>query len=173
MLSGDVITQFDGKPVRNTRDLTRRVADSPVGQAVPVVVLREGKNETLQVTLGRREEAEADESGAKTGKAQEEAKQSEVLGMTLAPVTEEMKQTMKLPASTEGLAIIKVDVASEAYTKGLREGDIIAEAGQQKVTRLQDLNDRIAEAKDAGRKSLLLLIRRGGDPRFMALSIAE
>lgn len=173
ILSGDVITQFDGKPVRNTRDLTRRVADSPVGQAVPVVVLREGKAETLQITLGRREEAEAEPSTDGSGKPQEESKQSEVLGLTLAPVTEDMKRSMNLPATTEGLAIIKVDEASEAFTKGLREGDIITEAGQQKVTRLQDLTDRITEAKDAGRKSLLLLIRRGGDPRFMALSLEK
>nr|HMS94032.1 serine protease [Tabrizicola sp.] len=45
------------------------------------------------------------------------------------------------------------------------------EAGQARVSRLQDLEDRIREAKDAGRKSLLLLVRRGGDPRFVALSI--
>jgi serine protease Do len=66
---------------------------------------------------------------------------------------------------------MQVDPASEAYTKGLREGDLITEAGQARVTRLQDLEDRVAEAKDAGRKSILLLIRRGGDPRFVALSI--
>jgi serine protease Do len=67
--------------------------------------------------------------------------------------------------------VMAVDQASEAFTKGLTEGDLITEAGQQKVVRLQDLEDRIKEATDAGRKSILLLVRRGGDPRFVALSI--
>ena len=62
---------------------------------------------------------------------------------------------------------------SEAYEKGLRAGDIITEAGQEKVASVKDLQDRIAEAKDAGRKSLLLLVRREGDPRFVALSLEE
>ena len=75
---------------------------------------------------------------------------------------------------TEGLAVTEVDPASEAYTKGLREGDVITEAGQQKVVRLKDLrrpHDRGARMRGASR--LLLLIRRDGDPRFVALSIEE
>ena len=169
IIAGDVITMFDGKPVTDTRDLTRRVADSPVGEAVPVIVLREGKTETLAVTLGRREEAEATETPAVAAKP-EEPKEAEILGLTLTPVTDEMKSTLNLPADTEGLLVGKVDIASEAYAKGLREGDIITEAGQQKVVRLKDLEDRISEARDAGRKSILLLVRRAGDPRFVALA---
>ena len=171
IVAGDVITQFDGKPVRDTRDLTRRVADSPVGQAVPVIVQREGKTQTLQVTLGRREEAEAAEVRPAAAEKPAEAKEAEILGMTLAPVTEEMKQSLNLPADAEGLVVGKVDPTAEAYAKGLRDGDIITEAGQQKVLRLKDLEDRITEARDAGRKSILLLVRRAGDPRFVALAI--
>ena len=173
IIAGDVITQFDGKPVTDTRDLTRRVADSPVGEAVPVIVLRDGKTETLQVTLGRREEAEAAEAVPAAADKPEEPKEAEILGLTLAPVTDEMKKALNLPADTEGLAVGKVDPASEAYAKGLRDGDIITEAGQQKVVRLKDLEDRITEAKEAGRKSILLLVRRAGDPRFVALSLEE
>ena len=96
---------------------------------------------------------------------------ADLLGLTVSALTAEQAQELGLPGATEGLAITKVDAASEAYTKGLREGDLITEAGQARVMRLQDLEDRVAEAKDAGRKSILLLIRRGGDPRFVALSI--
>ena len=64
-----------------------------------------------------------------------------------------------------------VDVASEAYEKGLREGNVITEAGQQTVATVQDIQDRLSEAKEAGRKSLLLLVRDGGNPRFVALTI--
>ncbi len=170
IISGDVITLFGGKPVKDTRDLTRRVADSPVGEAVPVVVQRDGKTETLAVTLGRREEAEATPTPASAAKPSEPS-EAEILGLTVTPVTDEMIKSLDLAADTQGLLIGKVDPASEAFSKGLREGDIIAEAGQQKVVRLADLTDRITEAKDAGRKSLLLLVRRAGDPRFVALSV--
>jgi serine protease Do len=97
----------------------------------------------------------------------------ESMGLTLAPLDDEMRAKLGLDPSAEGLMILKVDQASEAFTKGLTEGDLITEVGQQKVVRLQDLEDRIKEAKDAGRKSILMLVRRGGDPRFVALSIED
>jgi serine protease Do len=170
MLAGDVITTFDGKPIGSVRDLTRQVADSPVGAAVPVIVLRDGKTETLQITLGRREEAEAEETVPAAAGAPEKQKPAELLGLTLMPLTPELAQELGL-AEGEGLAVTGVDEASEAFTKGLREGDVITEAGQQAVSRVEDLEARLAEAKEAGRKSLLLLVRRAGDPRFVALSI--
>jgi serine protease Do len=168
--SGDVITRFGGQDVADAGALTRRVADSPIGEAVPVIVLRDGKTETLAVTLGRREDAEAKTMPA-SAPAPEAPKEMETLGMTLAPLSDEVRSKLGLDPSAEGLMIMKVDQASEAFTKGLVEGDLITEAGQQKIVRLQDLEDRVKEAKDAGRKSILLLVRRGGDPRFVALSI--
>jgi serine protease Do len=170
IVAGDVITRFDGQPVTDAGDLTRRVADAPIGEAVPVIVQREGRTETLAVTLGRREEAEAATMPASTP-APEAPKEMESLGLTLAPLDDDMRSRLGLDATVEGLMVMAVDPASEAYTKGLREGDLITEAGQSRVVRLQDLEDRIAEAKEAGRQSILLLIRRGGDPRFVALSI--
>ncbi len=168
--SGDVITRFNGEEVSDAGDLTRRVADAPIGEAVPVIVQRDGRTETLAVTLGRREEAEAATMPASSA-APEEPKQMESLGLTLAPLDDDMRARLGLEAGAEGLMVMAVDPASEAFTKGLREGDLITEAGQQRVVRLQDLEDRIQEARDGGRKSILLLIRRGGDPRFVALSI--
>lgn len=172
IVAGDVITRFAGEEVGDAGDLTRRVADAPIGEAVPVIVLREGKTETLAVTLGRREEAEAATMPA-SAPAPEAPKELETLGLTLAPLDDETRGRLGLEATAEGLLITAVDQASEAFTKGLAEGDLITEAGQQKVVRLQDLEDRIKEAKDAGRKSILLLVRRGGDPRFVALSIED
>jgi len=172
IVAGDVITRFAGQEVSDAGDLTRRVADAPIGEAVPVIVLRDGKTETLQVTLGRREEAEAVTMPA-SAPADVGPKEMQTMGLTLAPLDDEMRTKLGLDPSAEGLMIVAVDQASEAFTKGLTEGDLITEVGQQKVVRLQDLEDRIKEAKDAGRKSILLLVRRGGDPRFVALSIED
>jgi serine protease Do len=172
MLAGDVIVTFDGASVADTKELVRRVADAPVGQAVKVVVMRDGKTVTLDVTLGRREEAEGEAVPAAAA-APEAPREEEILGMTVAPISAEMAQKLGLPDGSEGLAVVDVAETSEAYGKGLRAGDIITEAGQQRVARVKDLTDRIEEARAAGRKSLLLLIRREGDPRFLALNIAE
>jgi len=75
--------------------------------------------------------------------------------------------------ATEGLVITAINPESEAASKGLVEGDLITEAGQQKVLSVADFEARVTEARDAGRKSLLLLVRRGGDPRFVALVLDE
>ena len=95
----------------------------------------------------------------------------DVLGMTLSVLTDEQRGEMNLDAGVNGLVVTAIDETSEAYEKGLRAGDVLTEAGQQKLASVADLDARIAEAKEAGRKSLLLLIRRGADPRFVALSV--
>jgi serine protease Do len=173
MLAGDIIITFDGKPIEDVRALTRTVADSPVGAAVPVIVLREGEETTLSVTLGRREEAEAEEVVPASDQAPAKPEERELLGLTLAPVTPDLAKALGIPEDVEGLAVTKVDPLSEAATKGMQEGDVITEAGQQAVATLDDLQARVTEARDAGRKSLLLLVRRAGDPRFVALSVEE
>jgi len=169
MLAGDVITSFDGGEVKDTKDLVRRVADAPVGQAVRVTVMRGGKQETLLVTLGRRELAEGEAVPAAVTKPTDT--EGQVLGMTVTPLTDELISELGLQPGQQGLVIKDLDEASPAFDKGLRAGDLITEAGQQPVTAIADLEARVKEAKDGGRKSVLLLIRRGGEPRFVALPV--
>jgi serine protease Do len=170
--AGDVIVNFDGKDVEDTRSLVRTVGNTAVGKAVRVVVFREGKTQTLMITLGRKEEAEA---AAVPAVAQNEENdtpvEKDMLGLTLSVLNDAMREQMDLNKNLEGLVVLNVDEASEAFEKGLRAGDVITEAGQQKLTDISMLDARIADAKDAGRKSILLLIRRDGDPRFVALSL--
>jgi serine protease Do len=172
VVAGDVIVTFDGVDVADTRELVRKVADTDVGKATEVIVLRDGEPVTLTITLGRREDAEATPVPAAADKPAEPLEQ-ELLGITVTPLVEGSAEQLGLPEGTEGLAVVAVDPASEAYAKGLREGDVITEAGQQPVAALSDLEDRVQEARDGGRKSLLLLVRRAGDPRFVALSVEE
>ena len=169
MKAGDVITSFDGAEVEDTRGLVRRVAEAPAGEPVDVVVQRDGKPRTLSVTLGRRELAEgnADEAAPQT------PGQSEMLGMTLATLTPELAAELGVSSDMRGLVVQSVDPEGVAAEKGLASGDIITEAGQQPVTSLSELSARIDEAREAGRKSILVLIRRAGEPRFVALPIDE
>ncbi len=172
MESGDVILSFDGNEVEDTRGLVRTVGNTAVGKTVRVTVFREGETETLRVTLGRREDAQ-DAVPASAPADQETPSEEEVLGLTLSDMTAELREELALPDNAEGVVVTDVAVESEAYEKGLRAGDLIAEAGQQQVESPGDLQERIDSAREAGRKSLLLLVRREGEPRFVALSIDQ
>ncbi|WP_372989700.1 Do family serine endopeptidase [Sulfitobacter sp.] len=174
LLTGDIIMSFAGVEVEDTRGLVRQVGNSAVGAAVRVTILRDGKSQTLKVTLGRREDAEApetsDEDPADEGTPEGPVTQS-MLGLSLTPLTDDLRTELGADAATTGLAVTEVDELSEAFEKGLRVGDIITEAGQQSVMTFADLEDSVTSARDAGRKSLLLLVRRAGDPRFVALGL--
>ena len=87
----------------------------------------------------------------------------DLMGLTLSPLTDELRGQLELGDTARGLAVMSVDETSEAFEKGLRAGDVITEAGQNAVETLSD----------AGRKSILLLVRRAGDPRFVALGLDE
>ena len=138
-----------------------------------VTVWREGQTETLKVTLGRREEAEAQAVPAAQKEEAEAPVEKDMMGMSLSEVTSELAEQLGIDADAQGLVVREVDETSNAYEKGLRAGDLITEAGQQKVAAITDLEERIEDAREAGRKSILLLIRRQGEPRFVALPIVE
>jgi serine protease Do len=173
MKAGDVITSFDGNKVEDTRQLVRIVGNTEVGKSVRVVVNRNGNSETLKVTLGRREEAERTYPASQEMTPEDEPAESELMGLTLSPLTSDLRDELGLQSSAKGLAVTQVDETSEAFEKGLRAGDVITEAGQSEVLSISDLETKITEARDAGRKSILLLVRRGGDPRFVALSLNQ
>ncbi|RKF16676.1 Do family serine endopeptidase [Roseovarius spongiae] len=171
--AGDVITSFDGKEVRDTRGLVRRVGDAEVGKTVRVVVFRDGETKTLKVTLGRREEAEGAVPAVQPDGGQDGMAETTMMGMTLVPLDDELRGQLDLADNAEGLVVTDIDELSEAYEKGLRAGDLITEAGQQKLSGPADLSARVEDAREAGRKSILLLVRRAGEPRFVALSLEQ
>ncbi len=176
MLAGDVIMSFDGVDVTDTRDLVRQVGNAEIGKTVRVLVFRDGKTQTLKVILGRREAAEGAVPAVLDGgdkQSPEAPVEKDLLGLTISPLNAELRTQLGLDEAATGLVVMDIDALSEAYDKGMRAGDLITEAGQQKLRTVADLEARIAEAKEAGRKSLLLLVRRAGDPRFVALGLEE
>ncbi|PWK60714.1 serine protease Do [Roseicyclus mahoneyensis] len=168
---GDVILSLDGQDIVDTRALVRMVGESAEGQTVRIIVVRDGATETLNVTLGRRETAE----GAATPTAPDgtpiPTPSAEVLGMELVPLTDELRQRLGAQGVSGGLVVEAVDPASDASAKGLEPGDIITEVAQQPVTTVADFAARVETAVDNGQKSILLLIRRAGNPRFVAISL--
>ena len=172
MKAGDVILTFDGTEVEDTRELVTQVGNTSVGKTVRGGRLPRGRDGDARgharPPRGRR--------GLHPGVAARHAvraRKGAMMGITLQPLDDELREQLELGADATGLVVTDVDELSEAYEKGLRAGDVITEAGQQKVASIADLDTRVSEAREAGRKSLLLLVRRAGEPRFVALGIEE
>ena len=124
---------------------------------------------SIEIVLGRRETAEAVPASVESTKPVT----SDIEGMELSTLTDELRSQLDLPKDVAGLVVTQIDETSPAFEKGLRSGDVITEAGQEKVASAADLTARIDEARDAGRTSVLLLVRRGADPRFVALPVEK
>ena len=181
--TGDVIVKFDGRDVVEMRDLPRVVAESPVGKAVDVVIVRDGKEMTVKVTLGRLEDGEeADAATAEDAPdAQEGTDQAEppaaelpaadvVLGMTLAPLDAESRKTYGIAEDIEGVVITKVAENSAAAERRIVPGDVIVEIGQEAMRAPEDVSARVEELKADGRRNALLMIsNKTGELRFVTV----
>ena len=100
------------------------------------------------------------------------AQAAELAGLSVATITARLAEEMGLGDAT-GVVITDVDPLSDAAAKGLLPGDVIVEAGQAPVRNVTDLEERVEEAREAGRRSILLLVRRAGEPMFVAVAIGE
>ncbi|WP_334175157.1 DegQ family serine endoprotease [Pseudoxanthobacter sp.] len=172
---GDVILTFDGQPVPKMSDLPRMVADTGIGKKVDVVIVRKGKEQTLQVELQRLDEkAEPGDEAGDAGDKAPKAAATEVAGLKLSAITAELKAKFKIADSVKGVLVTDVDPASNAAEKRVQAGDVIVEVAQEPVTSPQDVAERIAKAKKDGRKTVLLLLANpSGDLRFTAIRISE
>jgi serine protease Do len=158
---GDVIVELDGHAVTRTEDLPRLVADLPAGRQVPIKVLREGKTLTLSATIAKLEDRDHDEVAAK-------ADGKPALGITVAPITPEVAQAMSLPAGTKGVVVRDVRSGSPAAEAGLQAGDVIVQADRRPITSVEDLREAVDKrAKD---KPFMLLVRRDGNDRYVAVT---
>ncbi len=169
ILAGDIILNFDGREVTDTRGLVRAVGNAAVGKAVDVVVFRDGNTESLQVVLGRREDAERNPVVPALSKP--ETKDTEAMGMRLTTLTDEVREQLGVALTEKGVAVLTVDETSDSYEKGMRSGDLIVEIGQKPVTTPKEVADAFDAAREAGRKSVLMLVKREGAPRFVALNL--
>ena len=143
-----------------------------MGKAVRVIVQRDFKTLTLKVVLARREDAEKSLAVLDEAKPEEVVEQKS-LGMKMTPLTDEIRKQLRLPNDAKGVAVVSVDEDTDAFKKGLRKGDLIEEVGQVAVETPEDVANAVKAAQDAGRKSVLLLVRRSGNPRFVALSLGS
>ncbi|CAN7464194.1 DegQ family serine endoprotease [Pararhizobium sp. LjRoot255] len=181
--TGDVIVKFDGRDVVEMRDLPRAVAESPVGKAVDVVIIRDGKEMTVKVTLGRLEDGEnlAGAEADQDPQTQEGTDQAEppaadlpasdiVLGMKLAVLDAESRKTYGISEDVEGVVIAEVQPQSAAAERRIAAGDVIVEIGQEAMKTPDDVSARVEELKADGRRNALLMIaNKTGELRFVTV----
>lgn len=149
---GDVILKADGKDIGNARDLSLTVAGLVPGNKVPFEIIRDGKPETVSVTIG-----------TMPGEPQQQAAVGKPVGkLDLADLGLEV-----MPAEDgEGLRISQLDPNSAAADKGLKPGDVILEIGGKHVTSPDAAQQALAGAKG---KNVLLLVRSGDNQRYITL----
>jgi serine protease Do len=163
---GDVITKLNGDTIAAARDLSRRVGDMDPGTKVKLTYVRDGKENTVDVTLGtlpeqkqaavQPDEQEEDQGGSSSVK----------LGIQVAPAS-------RTPgAGDQGLVVTQVDPDGSAAGK-LTEGDVILEAGGKTVNSSKDVVASLDAAQKAGRKAVLLRVKNGDNTRFVAIEIGR
>ena len=170
---GDVIVKFDGKEIKEMRDLPRVVADTPVGKQTPVVVIRKGKEETKTVTLGRLEDGEKVAAAEpKNGGVPDQNVVKKTLGIELANMSGDLRKRYNIKDTVNGVVITAIDASSPAADKRLSPGDVIIEIAQEAITNTDDFQAKVDKLKKDGRRSALLLIAGAdGELRFVALSL--
>jgi serine protease Do len=155
---GDVIIEYDRKPIANAGDLPILVAQTPVGREVHVKVLRKGKELPITIAIGELKEPEV--AAPKVEKTQ--------LGLTVQTVDQQVAESLGLTRA-QGVLIASVQPGSVAEHAGLARGDVILEINQTPVKSAEDFQRALATSKS----SVLFLLRRGDSNLFVALNVPK
>ncbi|MEB3702006.1 Do/DeqQ family serine endopeptidase [Candidatus Bealeia paramacronuclearis] len=172
LLPGDVILKVGETPVKDSRSIPQLVGDMPVGSVAPLTIWRKGKTFVQNITVGEFEEAE--EAGIiKSPQAKSTAKTTQALGMSFQTLTPDFRRENGIADDIAGVVVTEVNPKSNAAFKGLQSGDIIVEISQEDVQKPEDVVNLVEKAKKAGRKSVLLLINREDEMRYISVKIKD
>jgi serine protease Do len=158
----DVILQVDGQAVNSISDLRNTISLSGVGHDAKLLVLRDGRERQVTVTLG-----ELPEDPTAAAKPKDEGGSSDgIEGVTVRELSDALRQRLRLAEGVEGVVVTEVSQTSNASHRGLRQGDVIVEVAREPVATLDDFRRLVK--KDADRP-VLLKIRRGGQFQVLAV----
>ncbi|MHC8510093.1 MAG: DegQ family serine endoprotease [Rhodospirillales bacterium] len=168
--AGDVILEFAGVRITEMRRLPRTVAGTPAGEKVEVLIWRDRREKTLRVSVG-----ELTEKVEQAALSQRSGGVLEVgdLGLKLSALNPRVRDSLDLADDAEGVAVLEASEDGTAAEKGVRPGDLILEVSQKKVSTPAEVAALVTAAKDAGRRSVLLLVEGRGGSRFIAVRIGE
>ena len=174
---GDIILKFNDKPIKEMRELPRLVAEANIDSEATIEYWRDGQMKSTKIKVGELEKAEDDglldgkeSADGESGPAGEATKIDSV-GLSISAISAQDRQTYKIGDDVQGVIVSGTTPSSEAAEKGLTEGDVIVEINQQSIADTKTAKDIIDKAGKAGRNSVLLLVNREGDVRFVALRL--
>lgn len=154
---GDVIVEFGGKAIAESKDLPQIVASTAVGKSVDVKLVRDGKALDRQVKISEMEE----------NVTVNNAPARKTLGIAVQNLTPEMARRLRLTIES-GVVVTRVESGSPAADAGIQTGDIIREVNRKPVKDADDLVQKIEQVKD--QSSILLLVQRGQNNLFAAVT---
>lgn len=167
---GDVILRFDGKEIKEMRELPRIVAETKIGSRASVTVWRGETTREFSITTGELDEEEEQASAPKKPKG-ETPRGEALLGMTLATINADIRKQYDLPKDTQGVLVL--EPGTMAGGRGIAKGDAITGVGQRDVADIAALKTAIASARKAGKKFALLRVLRGTSANFVTLPTEE
>lgn len=154
--TGDVVLSIDDKPVKDARDLSRAIAFKDPGSTVQLGMLREGKRQTIAVTIGRQTDTKVSSQQAPaSGRDNDMA----ALGLRLAPSEGDKK----------GVAVVGVEPGSTAAERGFQTGDVIVEVAGKPITKMEDIQEALKLSRQDGKKAVLFRVEARNGARFVAV----
>lgn len=169
--TGDVILKFNNIEIGSMKELPKVVAGTPVGKSVPLVILRNGKEIVLNVTLGELELAEKENLIGKSSNSSGETKEYDKLGFVAEELNSKNKSKFNLKNIDNGVVITSVKDDSPAQAAGLVPGMVIVRVGQVEVNSLDVIDQSLQNAIKQKRKALLFLVKVENGTRFVAIEL--
>ena len=167
---GDVITRIDGKVTETQNQLRNNVAAVRPGSTVPVELLRNGRRQTVRVTVTSRDDPGAvAAAGGGTPPAESASGDASNIGIRAGEITQDIRTRMNLPQNVQGVVITEVVIGSQAAQEGLRVNDIIMEVNRKATPSMKEYTQTVRNLKNGD--SVLFLIRREGNTFYRAFRI--
>jgi serine protease Do len=169
---GDIVLKFDGLDVTAMRQLPKLVAQTPIDKEVEVIVLRKGERKTFKVKIGRLEESSEAGGDNKSPKPAEKPRKQSMLGLSLASMSDELRNRYDIDQSVSGVVVTGVEPESVADEKEVHVGDVIVEVTHSQVKSPDELTARLGELRKLNRKTALLLVSTAqGEMNFVPVPL--
>jgi len=169
--TGDVILKFNDIEIESMKELPKVVAGTPVGKSVPLVILRNGKELTLNVVLGELELAEKENLIGQANNSGSDSKEYEKLGFVAEELNSSNKSKFNIKDVDKGIVITSVKEESPAQAAGIVAGMVIVRVGQVEVNSLSVIDQALQSAIKQKRKALLFLVKVENGTRFVAIEL--
>jgi serine protease Do len=160
--SGDVIVSIDGTAIKDSRELAQKVGTMSPGASVRLNVIRDGSEQTINVTLAQMPNQQQAQSGTER---QDPAQSSPRLGLSLAPAK-------AAGAGNDGVVVTAVDPNGPAAEQGIKAGDVITNVGGTSVSTPADVQKQLGQLQKTGKHSVLMRVKSGDATHYVALPLA-